>query len=268
MVSHLSRYIAGLILPDYKLRGKMVSSRAADQFYRVMVQEGLHASQSRLRFYLASILGEVTFADTRVLDVGGGNGLFSFYAAQQGAQEIVCLEPESAGGVMGMNERFVHTRNQLGLGDRIRLEPIMLQDFEAPDDYFDVILLHHSINHLDESACIHLLEDERCKETYRAIFARLYALAAPGATLIACDCARENFFARLGVKNPFAPTIEWHKHQAPEVWSTLLQDVGFQESRIGWTSLAHLYEVGRILTANRLASYFFTSHFCLTMKKG
>lgn len=253
----------------YHNRGKeMTNNQTADRFYQVMVQEGLHRSESRLRFYLASILGDVLFAHARVLDIGGGNGLFSFYAAQRGAREVVCLEPESSGGLAGMNDRFVHIRNQLGLDDRVRLEPIPLQAFAAPDNHFDIVLLHHSINHLDESACIHLHEDEQCREKYRALFARLYRLAAPGATLIACDCARENLFARLGVKNPFAPTIEWHKHQAPEVWSALLQEAGFQASQTRWTSPAHLYEVGRVLATNRLVAYFFTSHFCLTMKKG
>ena len=43
--------------------------------------------------------------------------------------------------------------------------------------------------------------------------------ASKDAILVVCDCSNSNFFARLNISNPFAPAIEWQKHQRPEVWS-------------------------------------------------
>lgn len=71
-------------------------------------------------------------------------------------------------------------------------------------DKFDILLLHNSINHLNERACIHLPDGEEYRNTYLKMFQQLYELAQIEAKLIACDCSCNNFFAKLGVKNPFS----------------------------------------------------------------
>ena len=80
-------------------------------------------------------------------------------------------------------------------------------------------------------------------------------------------CSRRNFFALVGIRNPVAPDIEWHKHQAPEVWAELLGGAGFSKPRTRWSSFYQLRRPGRSLLGHRLAAYFLQSHFCLTMEK-
>jgi 2-polyprenyl-3-methyl-5-hydroxy-6-metoxy-1,4-benzoquinol methylase len=44
-----------------------------------------------------NLFRDIDFDGKRVLDIGGGDGVYSFYAAAMGAAEVVCLEPEAAG---------------------------------------------------------------------------------------------------------------------------------------------------------------------------
>ena len=165
-----------------------------------------------------------------------------------------------------MGAKFKKLGGILGY-DQVTFEPVTFQAFKPVGKQFDIILLHNSINHLDETACINLLSDEASRAIYMNIFSKLSALASSGAKLIVCDCSRYNFFALLGIKNPFAPTIEWYKHQAPEIWVDLLSQVGFVNPRVRWTSFNTLRSPGRVLLGNRLLSYFLRSDFRFTMEK-
>jgi SAM-dependent methyltransferase len=238
-----------------------------EEYFSIIAREKMHPSAGRLRFYLQDLFADVDLRNSRVLDIGGGSGLFSFYAACMGAEKVVCLEPESEGSSSGMSARFRRVCEELGVGEKATLRPVTIQSFHPGDSRFDVVLLHNSINHLDEPACIHLLEDEKNREIYRRIFARIASLSAAGANLIVCDCSRYNLFARLGIRNPLAPSIEWHKHQAPEVWASLLRDAGFRDPKITWIPLNLMGSLGRFLTNNPCASYCLNSRFCLRMKK-
>jgi hypothetical protein len=71
----------------------------------------------------------------------------------------------------------------------------------------------------------------------------------------------------MGLKSPFAPTIEWHKHQPPETWTDLLGGVGFRATRVRWSSFNKLRSPGRYLLGNRWASYCLHSHFALYLEK-
>lgn len=77
-----------------------------ENYYALMVQEKLHKNQRRLRLYAETIFNGVDFSGARVLDIGGGGGLYSFYAAVNGAKEVVCLEPESDGSTTGVKAKF------------------------------------------------------------------------------------------------------------------------------------------------------------------
>jgi SAM-dependent methyltransferase len=230
------------------------------------IKEGLYSTRGRLRFRMDALFGEVDFTNKRVLDIGGGTGLYSFYAAARGARKVVCLEPEADGSSPGVVEK-IRRLKQLLNNTNVEFKPLTLQTFEPQGERFDVVLLHSSINHLDETACIHLLKERKFKTAYRELFARIFALSNEGARLIVCDCSRYNFFALLGLRNPFAPTIEWHKHQAPRVWAELLESVGFVNPRISWRTFNRLGRWGDALLANPLAAYFLTSSFCLRMDR-
>jgi SAM-dependent methyltransferase len=236
------------------------------QYFPAMVEERLFPRERNLIFHQRWLFDGVDFENRAMLDIGAGTGLNGFYAACRGAREVICIDPEADGSTAGAQERFLRLKKRLGL-DNIRFEPAYFQSFDAGNRKFDLILLHNSVNHLDEPACVDLLQDEAARARYRAIFEKIAALANPGATLIVCDCSRYNFFAALGVRNPVMPTIEWEKHQAPEEWARLLGEAGFVNPRIRWSSFNRLGSAGEWLLGNRFAAYFLKSHFCLTLEK-
>ncbi len=242
----------------------MRTEQDIDLYLDAVITEGLYPSRGKLRFEMDRLLGGIDFKNRRVLDIGGGFGLYSFYAACRGAGKVVCLEPEADGSSSGATDKFHRLERLLGY-DNVELRPVALQALELEGETFDVILLHHSINHLDETACINLLEESKSRAVYEEICSTIYSLSNRAAKLIVCDCSRYNFFALLGIRNPFAPTIEWHKHQAPEVWASLLGEAGFVNPGIRWSSFGELRNWGRVLIGNRMMAYLLTSHFCLTM---
>jgi SAM-dependent methyltransferase len=200
-----------------------------------------------------------------VLDVGGGRGLLTFYAAWRGAAKPVCLEPLAQGSRKDEDAEFKRCQEELGL-ENVQLSRERLQDYDAANK-FDVVLLHNSVNHLDEDACIHLLERDQARETYRKIFSRLATLANPGAHLLIVDCSRKNLFPLVGLTDPFARSIDWRKHQTPEVWITLLEECGFAAPEIRWASFTRLRTPGRILLGYRVAAFLLSSRFWLHMRR-
>jgi hypothetical protein len=237
------------------------------KYFNIVIQEGLYGSASKLQFYLSELFEGVDFQNKAMLDVGGGNGLYSFYGASKGGRSVICLEPEEEGSTSGVTEKFRKVQEQLSGLKQVKLVTTSFQEFDNESELFDIILLHYSINHLDEEACMRLHRDEDARQRYKKIFDKFYALAAPGAKLIITDCSRYNLFALLGLKNPTAPTIEWHKHQSPEFWAELLTEAGFCNPQIRWRSFDILRSVGKILLGNKVAAFFLQSLFFLTMEK-
>lgn len=241
-----------------------VDSSPLDGYFEFAERTGM--SRGNLRFYLNYLFDGIDFRGKAMLDVGGGDGMLSFYAACSGAGKVVCLEPEVAGSASGMNEAFERTASFLDQA-QVQLLPQRLQDYECGDACFDVVLLHQSINHLDEDACIRLHRDSEAQSLYEQLFCKLAFLARPGATLIAFDCAQRNLFADLQITNPITPMIEWHKHQSPKLWARLLAQAGFGNPVIRWHSFNTLRTCGRLFLGNPLAAYCLTSAFCLTMER-
>ena len=182
-----------------------------------------------------------------------------------GAKSIVLLEPKLKGAVDKPLDTFQRLSRELSVNN-VTVMPVSFQDFDPRNQTFDIILLHNSINHLDEKACINLKHSDEAINRYNAIFEKLSQIASPGAKLIICDCSRYNFFASLHLRNPFAPTIEWHKHQSPNLWSNMLLDFGFVNPKIRWTFSGFPKEIGN-LVSNRFVCYFLSSYFCLFMDK-
>ncbi len=235
-------------------------------FLQAVSTEGMYSSGENLLFYTKQIFDGVPLEGRRFLDIGGGSGVYTFYAALRGASEARCLEPEAMGSTAGVTAKFDRMHSLLGLSTDVRIQGTTIQDFDPGGIRFDVVLLNNSLNHVDEEACLNLGKDPAAEARYIELFGKLHELCAPGAKLVATDCSSRNFFPRLGLKNPIMPTIEWDKHQPPEVWAALLAEAGFRNPRIRWTSFNPLRDVGRVLLANRLAAYFLQSHFCLTME--
>lgn len=235
-------------------------------YWALVDKQKLYGSSENLRFYLDYVFKGVDFSGKRMLDIGAGIGLCSFYGAALGASEVIALEPEAEGSTSGVNNTFADMSANLKLS-QVRLMPITFQEFDPGDDKFDVVLLHDSINHLDEPACMNLRRDPSAVESYHQLFAKLAGMTASGGKLIITDASNWNFFAILGMKNPFSPTIEWQKHQSPTLWAGLLSKVGFHSPRVRWATFNRLGSGGRALLGNKTAAFFLQSRFCLTMEK-
>lgn len=75
--------------------------------------------------------------------------------------------------------------------------------------------------------------------------------------------------------NPFAPAIEWRKHQFPEFWSNILSHYGFINPKIlrdldveaYFSSFSGLRKISSLLFGNQFAYYFLTSAFLLVMDR-
>jgi SAM-dependent methyltransferase len=217
-------------------------------------------------YYLDYLLGAIDFDGRTVLDIGGGDGVISFYAAARGARRVVCLEPGADGSMPGVIKQFRRIADALRL-TAVTLQAATFQNFRAADEKFDIVILHNSVNHLDETACINLRTDPEAARRYDELFAKLAMVTAAGGTVILADCSSENLFATLGMRNPFAPTIEWHKHQPPRIWREMLLRRGFEKPSVRWTSFSVLGAVGRLLMGNAAAGYLTTSHFVMTLRK-
>jgi hypothetical protein len=246
----------------------MTNNRLVEKFFTLAIRKKLFTNKYDLRFHLETVFKDVPLEKKRLIDIDGGNGIHSFYAACMGAKEVICLEPEAKGvvadSVSGFNRLQAHR-----LSDLVRLEQITFQRFAASTDKkFDVILLHNSINHLDEWACINLVSEKKARRTYLALFENFYRVSNPSAYLIICDCARRNLFGDLRLPNPAAPRIEWHKHHSPGLWAGLAAEVGYCQPNIRWTSFNSLGPIGKYLAGNKFASYFLLSHFRLQMQRG
>ena len=237
-----------------------------DRYFQAISDEGIYPNQENLRLYLDYLFDSVSLRQKSLLEIGGGSGWLSLYARCRGAARVVCLEPEAAGSSPLAALQFDHLADRIGVQGVERV-PARVQNFTADGARFDLILLHNSINHLDEEACITLLRDDGALKRYRAILDKIGRLSEIGATLIAVDCSRYNFFGMLGITNPVARTINWEKHQSPWTWARLVEEVGFGRPGIRWASFNRLGKAGRLLLGNRVASFFLTSQFCLTMVK-
>jgi SAM-dependent methyltransferase len=210
------------------------------------------------------IYRDIDFRGKTVLDIGGGTGTHSFFAVASGADSVITIEPEGDGGHSDMVATFKLWQSSLGASNT-RLVNTTFQDFEPNGQQFDIVLVQDAINHLNEQACIDLRQSSESRKAFESIFRDIAALTVPGGELMISECSSRNLFPLLGLRNPFDPAIEWHKHQPPEVWLEMLELVGFRRESLRWSSPAKLGRAGQVLLGNRLAAFLFTSHFVATL---
>ena len=231
----------------------------------VAALDGTGVDPRRYVTYLERLFDGVELAGRRVLDVGGGSGLISFYAAACGAW-VACLEPSADGSNPQMEAVYRRLEAQLADAVQVRLDRRTFQALDAEAGSFDVLVLHNAVNHLDEGACQALHDSADARRSYTELFSRLRELSRPGGDLILSDCSRLNLFGLLHLRNPFVPEIEWHLHQQPRVWADLLRAAGFIEPRIRWNPMTRAGRAGELLLANWLGAFATQSHFTLTAR--
>ena len=235
---------------------RMVNQEDSIEFAAVRVG---YTSGLRYQVRAQSLFRDVHLSETHVLDVGCGPGAWSLWVALHGAERVVAIEPEAHGSTSNSLEVLRQTIKLLGLENKIQTSGSYLQELAEPECSFDVVVMYNVINHLDEEAVVCVHRDPSAFERYVANFSHLRRMVKPGAWLIIADCARDNFWNRLGVKSPFATSIEWSKHQNPQVWIEVLQRAGFIYHDLQWSPLQPFTR----LTSNWLVQYFTCSHFVL-----
>lgn len=226
----------------------------------------LYSTKKNLTRHLEFFFQNTELKGKRVLDIGGGSGLLSYWAIVNGGSSV-CLEPEFDGSSKGIKDSFFHLGKNIGMNpSRAEFEAIKFQDYK-PNELFDIIVLANSINHLNEDAVQSVTKDKAARKEYIQYFEKMYNLLNDNGILIITDCSRHNFFNLFGMKNPLMPTIEWKKHQSPYYWGKLLNIVGFKKKSIHWSAPNSLGFFGKLVFGNPISSFFTLSHFRLEMKK-
>jgi SAM-dependent methyltransferase len=246
----------------------MNHQEGVDVLIGLALEHKMWPRRQSLVYHFKDVFDGVDLKEKNVLDIGGGMGILSFYAAINGAKKTVCLEPESEGSTSGMINQFNLFEKSFRADLPIQHLPLTLQEYLLKyNDTFDIVILNNSINHLNEEAAIKLREDKKYYDYYVDMFSTVFKNMNKGGKLIITDCTNRNFFNDLGMQSPIMNSIEWHKHQSPETWCKLLKEVGFKNPSVNWSSINRLGEIGRVLFKNAISAYFTTSHFRLVMQK-
>lgn len=237
-------------------------------FAEVAPLSGLTRVAGYDRYFADLIFDGVPLAGKRVLDVGGGTGIGSFWAVLAGgAESALVLEPSMDGSPTDVHRKFADMAEAAGTGDRVQLLPIVLEDLDPALGAFDVVLLHQSINHIGEAYVADLPHSLAGQQHYHAFFDVLAERTAPGGTLIVMDSSNRNLFGDIGRRSPLLPTVDFRMHQPPEQWSGMLAYHGFVEERITWLTRREAGMLGTTMLRNKLASYLSTSFFVLQMRR-
>lgn len=108
----------------------------------------------------------ISLSEKRVLDVGGGTGLLTLWSELNGA-DAVCLEPEFVGSTQNATKIFHAIKEEVDYNLPANLLKNTLSDYLKKDrSLFDIIIIANSINHIDEHACSHLADNQKCGAVY------------------------------------------------------------------------------------------------------
>ncbi len=226
-------------------------------FKQLHCERGLsHHPYRRSKLYLKWAFKNINFKGKRVLDIGGGNGIFSYYAKYSGADYCLNLEPFASGSG---NINILGKTSSADL--KIDTQNLTLQAYNT-DSKFDIVILHDSINHLNEEVFSTIHESWSAYQTYSSLVSKIRSFTTINGQVLVADCSRLNFFAVLGLKNPIAPSIEWHIHQHPDILIRLFEENDFKIEQLRWSPFKRFDKFGHILCKFGFPlSYFMQSHF-------
>ena len=228
-------------------------------------RRGFAALDWHCRTVLGDAVNQLPGGDA--LEIGAGEGMMSLWMLHAGARSVTSLEPEADGATSGVAARAEAHRRALGFEERWDYRADTFQAFDAGDRRYRVILAHSSVNHLDEPACERLLDDGSARARYIELFGKVRDLLEPGGSFVLADVARENYWAKLGKQSPWAPEIEWEKHQEPETWAAILAEAGLEPVEQRWYHPFYgARHVGPLLD-NRFAARLLASNFVVRARR-
>jgi SAM-dependent methyltransferase len=225
---------------------------------------------SRLNHCFNHHFGSLDLKNRSVLEIGAGPGYLAALCLARGACRVVALDPESNGATEGINKQFSRLTESVAMGDGIEYLPISLEKFIATGrkEIFDYVLMCNVINHIDEDAVkrLHLPNADRERKRYVRTLEEIHNLLSETGTLLVSDVGRYNFWNSIGLRFPACRTIEWDKHQDPDVWKALLSKAGFESIEVKWLALYRLRYFKAIVSLKPVAQCL-NSHFLISARK-
>jgi SAM-dependent methyltransferase len=225
---------------------------------------------SRLEYYFNHYFDSFDLENRSVLDIGAGCGYLAALCLAHGSCRVVALEPESDGSTGGVNKQFTHLAESVAMSDGIEYLPISFEKFitTGKKETFDYILMCNVINHIDEDAVtkLHLPDADSERKRYINTFKEIHNLLADTGVLLVSDAGRYNFWNSIGLRFPACPTIEWSKHQDPDVWKALLSEADFASLVVKWLPLYRL-RYFKAIVGQKLVAQCLNSHFLIRARK-
>jgi len=215
-----------------------------------------------IKYTCNQVFEDIDLTGKNLLEIGAGEGYLSAYAAQY-ANHVTAIEPEGQGSTKGYSSTIDKIHKAFS-ADNFEVVHDTIQNYSCSERKYDIVLMHNSVNHFDESMCISLKESDDSRKGYSMIFEKISNMMSTGAKMIIIDCSRYNLFQLVHVKHPICPQIEWNKHQSPETWASILEPLEFKKNSVSWLVPRPLSKLSFVLS-NKCAAYFLLSQFRLVM---
>ncbi len=235
-------------------------------FDSLLSKAGISRSDGYDFYFRNYIYKDIDLDGKKILDIGGGNGIASFFALNSSSNcSAWVVDPIAEGSNDLMFEQYDSMKKNYD-SERINFHRDYVSTLLAPDT-FDIIVMHNAINHIGEDILGDVLENNDAYIEYVGRLKTILDRLSSGGVLIVADCGRKNFFGDMGLRNPFAPSIDWDLHCEPGVWQQMIEDIGFLHIKTQWTARREFSVFGKYFLANRVCSYFLGSHFVSTYQK-